>query len=78
MKNSDNINELVEKLIHCLPEGLKNLPQDLSSNFHQLIEGSFNKFNRVTREEFDAQVGVLQRTRQKLEQLEERLKELES
>ena len=39
--------------------------------------GAFDKMDLVTREEFDAQVKVLERTRAKLEQLSIKLETLE-
>ena len=41
------------------------------------LQSSLSKLNLVTREEFDAQSAVLQRTRQKLEALELRCAEIE-
>jgi len=41
------------------------------------LQSSLAKLNLVTREEFDAQAAVLQRTRQKLEALELRCAEIE-
>jgi BMFP domain-containing protein YqiC len=43
-----------------------------------VLQSSFAKLDLVTREEFDAQAAVLQRTREKLEQLEAMVAELES
>ena len=43
-----------------------------------MLQTSFAKLDLVTREEFDAQSAVLQRTREKLEQLEAKVAELES
>ena len=41
------------------------------------LQNTFSKLDLVTREEFDAQKGVLQRTREKLETLEEQVKTME-
>lgn len=59
----------------------KNLP-DLSNHFpkEQLdlaLQSALAKLNLVTREEFDAQAAVLLRTREKLERIEQQLKELD-
>ena len=70
-----DINKLVQNLIASLPEGAKNLPQDLAQNFREILQAQFNKMDLVTREEFDAQVKVLHRTRQKLQELEKLLQE---
>jgi BMFP domain-containing protein YqiC len=41
------------------------------------LQSALSKLNLITREEFDAQTGVLQRTREKLEALELRCAEIE-
>ncbi|HEU4709668.1 MAG TPA: accessory factor UbiK family protein [Methylophilaceae bacterium] len=51
---------------------------DLNKNLRALLQGAFTKLELVTREEFDIQAEVLQRTRQKLEKLESRLAEMEA
>ena len=45
---------------------------------HLMLQSALARLDLVTREEFDAQTEVLQRTRQKLETLEQALAELES
>jgi hypothetical protein len=42
-----------------------------------ILTRAFDRMNLVTREEFDAQSAVLKRTREKLEQLQEQIAELE-
>lgn len=44
---------------------------------HIALQAALARLDLVTREEFDAQAAVLQRTRQKLEQLEQQLAALE-
>ncbi len=48
-----------------------------SSKLKAILEANLRKLNLVTREEFDAQVSVLKRTREKVQQLEAQIKELE-
>ena len=50
---------------------------DLEKNARALLSGFFAKLDLVTREEFDVQTQVLQRTREKLKSLEERVARLE-
>ena len=50
---------------------------DLEKNARALLSGFFAKLDLVSREEFDIQVQVLQRTREKLKALEERVARLE-
>ncbi len=42
-----------------------------------MLQGTLARMDVVTREEFDVQAGVLARTRERVEQLLERLEELE-
>lgn len=78
MFDPKHVNDIVQRLIDSLPSGLKNLPQDVEKNFRSVLQGAFSKMDLVTREEFDAQTKVLQRTRAKLERLEKKLQELEN
>lgn len=50
---------------------------DLEKNARALLSGFFSKLDLVSREEFDIQTQVLQRTREKLKALEIRLDALE-
>ncbi len=50
---------------------------DIEKNARALRSGFFAKLDLVSREEFDIQAQVLQRTREKLKALEERVARLE-
>jgi len=50
---------------------------DLQRNLKALLSQQFAQLELATREEFDAQVRVLARTREKLQEMERRLAELE-
>lgn len=77
MIDSNKINELVNKLTEALPPGIQQLPDNIESTFRTVVQSGLAKMDLVTREEFDAQSKVLARTREKLEQLEKRMQELE-
>ncbi len=77
MLDSQTINELAEKLSSVIPEGAKSLKADIENNIKAVLESSLRQMNLVTREEFDTQTALLERTMQKLEQLEQQLQELE-
>ncbi|MDR1936617.1 MAG: accessory factor UbiK family protein, partial [Candidatus Accumulibacter sp.] len=49
----------------------------IEKNARALLSGFFAKLDLVSREEFDIQARVLQRTREKLDALEERVARLE-
>ena len=72
------LDELVQKLMASIPPGLSALPADLEKNFRSILQSAFKKMDLVSREEFDAQVGVLRRTREKLEALSQELRELQA
>ena len=72
------IEELARKLAESVPPGVRALQADMERNFRALLEGGLNRMNLVTREEFDVQQRVLERTREKLAALEARIGELES
>ena len=51
---------------------------DIEKNVRALLASGFARLDLVTREEFDIQAQVLQRTREKLKALEARLDRLEN
>ena len=51
---------------------------DIEKNVKAMLQGGLARLDLVTREEFDVQARVLARTREKLEQLETRVAELEA
>ncbi len=69
--------DLARKLADSVPAGIKDIQADMEKNFHQILQSGFDKLNLVTREEFEVQSAVLQRTREKLEALEKRVNEME-
>jgi BMFP domain-containing protein YqiC len=59
-------------------QAIENSPaKDLEKNMKAMLSQGFSKLDLVTREEFDIQTQVLQKTRAKLELLEARVAELE-
>ena len=73
----DSVESLASKLAEAVPEGLRSMREDLEDNFRAVLRSSLSKLDLVTREEFEVQEAVLAKTRDKLEALEARLKELE-
>jgi len=74
----DSIENLARKLAESVPEGLRSMRDDLETNFRGVLRSGISKLDLVTREEFEVQEAVLARTREKLELLEARLKEIEA
>ena len=52
--------------------------RDVEKNVRALLRGALGRLDLVSREEFDIQVALLARTREKLEALEERVASLEA
>ncbi len=71
------IDQLARQLADSVPRNLKALGEDIEKNFRSLLQSGFDRMDLVTREEFDLQAAVLERTREKLERLEQRLAVLE-
>jgi ubiquinone biosynthesis accessory factor UbiK len=71
------IDDIVRRLLESVPAGVRSVQQDLESNFRAVLHATLGKLDLVTREEFDTQTKVLERTRAKADALEAKLAELE-
>jgi BMFP domain-containing protein YqiC len=78
MINLKSVDELARRLSELLPPGLADARDDLQKNFRAALQAGLGKLDLVTREEFDVQRAVLQRSREKIEKLEAQLAELEA
>ncbi len=76
--DSPRIDEIARRLLESVPPGLRAMQQDLENNFRAVLRASLTKLDLVSRDEFDAQMRVLQRTRARLEELERRVAEMEA
>ena len=74
MQINDKIDELTRRISHLLPANAQNLKDDFETNIRSMLQNSLSKMNLVTREEFDIQAALLQRTREKLDEIEKQLK----
>jgi BMFP domain-containing protein YqiC len=72
-----SINEIAQRLLASLPAAVRGAQADLEKNFRVVLHNSLGKMDLVTRDEFDVQTKVLERTRARLAVLEARLVELE-
>ena len=78
--------EMVDKLVENLTEKVSalladngagaSIKADAQRNIRAVVQSAVSKLDIVSREEFDAQVAVLHRSREKIDQLEQQLKEL--
>jgi BMFP domain-containing protein YqiC len=72
-----NLDELARELAQAVPKNLRAIGADLERNFKALLKAGLERMDLVTREEFDLQAALLERTRAKLEKIDARLAELE-
>lgn len=78
MINPQIIAKIGQQIAGLMPEQAKDTQREIEKNVHAILQSAFAKLDLVTRDEFEAQTAVLQRTREKLEQLETLISELES
>lgn len=57
-------------------DGDASIKAEAQRNVRAIIQNAVSKLDIVSREEFDAQVAVLHRSREKIDELEQQLKEL--
>lgn len=74
----EKIEAILKEASNVIPEDLQNLKEDLEKNLRATLNASFAKMELVTREEFDIQTALLQRTRSQLDTLQKKLTELEN
>ena len=75
--DSFRIDEIARRLLDSVPPALRTMQKDLETNFRAVLRSSLGKLDLVTRDEFDTQTRVLERTRARLAELEARLQVLE-
>ncbi len=72
------IEAILSEFSKAIPEDMQYLKQDMEKNLRATLNATFTKMDLVTREEFDVQASLLQRTRAQLEALQTKLKEIEN
>lgn len=77
MMDNFRIDEIARRLLESVPPALRTVQKDLETNFRAVLRSSLGKLDLVTRDEFDTQTRVLERTRARLAELEARLQALE-
>ena len=78
MFDSKQIDDITQRISAALPSGFREVQDDVEKNLRAALQSALAKLELVTRDEFEVQSAVLQRTREKLEALERRVSELES
>ena len=77
MIDLSHIDDLARRLSGLVPPGLREGREELQENFKAVLQTGLAKLDLVTREEFDVQREVLLRTRERLQELERKLAEIE-
>jgi len=77
MPPSDPIHDFVQQASHILPDDLHTLRGELEKNLTQGLQHLLNRLALVSRDEFEIQNRVLQRTQEKLAALEAQVRALE-
>lgn len=75
--NKQFFDDLASKISNTLPPVPSGMAGELEQSIRGILHNAFDKLELVTREDFEIQSAVLQKTRIKLEQLEQKLTELE-
>ena len=78
MIDFDKLDDLARRLSSLVPPALREGRDELQENFKSVLQTGLSKLDLVTREEFEVQRAVLLRTREKLDELERTVAELEA
>lgn len=78
MNDQPLIDRIVQEIGQRLPAGVDQLREEVERSARAVLREAISRLDLITREEFEIQQRVLARTREKLEQLERDVRELES
>ena len=76
--DAERFDELARRVVEALPAGVGELEREFRSTLRSALGAALERMDLVSREEFDLQQAVLERTRDKLERLERTVAELEA
>jgi ubiquinone biosynthesis accessory factor UbiK len=75
--DNPQLEEMARKFVSGLPAALSSMRAELEANFRAAVQSAAGRFDLATRSEFDVQTKVLERSRQRITELEARLAALE-
>lgn len=78
MIDPKGLDEMARKLTALMPAPIGQAQEEIEKNLKAGLQGLLNKMDLVTREEYDVQVQLLERSRERLNELEQRLTALEA
>ncbi len=73
MIDAGKLDQFVSAVSRVLPKG----PRDVEKNVRAALRSVFDRMDLVTREELEVQEAVLARTRERLQEMEKKIAELE-
>lgn len=77
MIDTKTLDDFARTMAAIMPENFTGLQQELEKHLRVGLDSLFQTLDLVTREEYEVQVALLARTRDKLKVLEARITELE-
>jgi BMFP domain-containing protein YqiC len=77
MMDRAQVEKTIQDLLGGLPGSLEAMRGDLEGHFRRVLQSGARHLDLVSREEFDAQAKVLERSRALIAELETRVKSLE-
>ncbi len=77
MVSHDRIGRLAQQIGERL-QGASQAPEEVQKGIQQVVKGAFDRLELVSREDFDILMDVLQRTRARVEALEQQVAALET
>ncbi|WP_371375593.1 ubiquinone biosynthesis accessory factor UbiK [Thalassotalea aquiviva] len=78
MINAKKIEDIAKQITEAIPPGVKSAANDFEAKAKQVLQSKLSQLDVVTREEFDVQTQVLIKTRAKLDELSQKVAELEA
>ena len=75
--NKSQVEQTIQDLLGGLPGSLQAMRGDLEGHFRRVLQSGARHLDLVSREEFDAQAKVLERSRALIGELEARVRSLE-
>lgn len=78
MLDTKSIDQIAAKITEAIPGPLRDAQKEFEKTLKVAIQTTLQKLDLITREEFDVQMQMLTRTREKLDRLEEKISTMES
>jgi BMFP domain-containing protein YqiC len=75
--DKSQVEQMIQRLLEGMPASLQAMRSDLEAHFQRVLQSGARRLDLVSREEFDAQAKVLERSRALIGELEARVNALE-